>query len=342
MADDALPRWRDPQWQRIAMDWTGRGLAELGCDVTGEPEQVKARPWSTVFRVPTTRGPFWFKANARGLAHEAALVEALSRWVPDRVLAPLRVDADQGWLLLPDGGRTLREAQGGTTDLAHWERILVEYAQLQRSVAPFAAEMLALGVPDNRPDALPAVLEDLLTDADALLLDQPSGMTGAQLAEQRAAAPSYARMCAELAAIGIPPSVQHDDLHDANVFVPADESEPYRVFDWGDATVAHPFASLLVSLRVLCDLANLAPGSPPVLHLRDAYLEVWSAEHDIKDLRQACRLAVRVGAVGRAANWRRALLEATPAGRAQWGDGVPGWLLELNEPTPVEPGPPVG
>ena len=74
----------------------------------------------------------------------------------------------------------------------------------------------------------------------------------------------------------------------------------------------------------------------PLLRLRDAYLEPWTGDHDRTTLEEACRLALRVGCVLRADCYRRAQLEATPAGREEFGDGVPGWLSEHVAPTPVE------
>ena len=46
--------------------------------------------------------------------HEAAPVDVLARRAPEHVLAPLAVDAERGWLLLPDGGRTLRAVEGAS------------------------------------------------------------------------------------------------------------------------------------------------------------------------------------------------------------------------------------
>jgi hypothetical protein len=44
--------------------------------------------------------------------------------------------------------------------------------------------------------------------------------------------PRVTEACAELAALGIPATIDHSDLHDAQVFVdPAGD----RFFDWGDA-----------------------------------------------------------------------------------------------------------
>ncbi len=104
------------------------------------------------------------------------------------------------------------------------------------------------------------------------------------------------------------------------------------VFDFGDAVVGHPFTSLLAALRSAAHHLDLAPGSPGLTRLRDAYLEPWTAEHTRADLDRAVELAVRVGTVSRADAWRRALIGAPPQGVAEFADAVPGWLLEEFEP----------
>jgi hypothetical protein len=330
------PKWLDADWRASALSWVSARLDEQGRSVVGEVEQPHIYPWSTVFRVPTADGPVWFKANARGTAYESRLLPALGRWCPDRVLAPLAVDAERGWLLLPDGGTTLRAAEGGKTDLRHWERVLVEYAEMQRLLAPRADDMVHLGVPDLRPATLPDQLADLLADEDAFLVERPDALSVEQLAGLRAGQERFRRWCEELAATGIPATLQHDDLHDGNVFVPYDGSGPYRVFDWGDASVAHPFTTLLVTLRVVTDRLDLPNGAPELFRLRDSYLEPWTAEHDRETLVEACRLALLTGPVGRALSWRRSLLDATPSARARHGEGIPGWLAEIGEPSSLD------
>jgi hypothetical protein len=307
--------------------------------VRGEVEQPHIYPWSTVLRVPTTEGVVWFKANARGTAYEVPLLTALGGWCPDRVLVPLAADTERGWLLLPDGGMTLRAAQGGQTDLAHWERVLVEYAEMQRLLSARVDEIVAVGVPDLRPAALPGHLADLLTDEPVLMIDEPDGITAADLARLRSEQDRFAQWCGELAATGVPASLQHDDLHDGNVFVPYDGVGPYRVFDWGDASVAHPFATLLVTLRVVAYRLDLPNGAPELLRLRDAYVEPWTGEHDRATLVEACRLALLTGPVSRAMSWRRSLLDATPSARARYGEGVPGWLVDVGAPGSLDPDP---
>ena len=72
------------------------------------------------------------------------------------------------------------------------------------------------------------------------LLDDPA--VRADLGPDRAAAvtavvPEFARWCEELAADGIGASLQHDDLHDGNVFAAAD---PTRARPTGSSTGATP------------------------------------------------------------------------------------------------------
>ncbi len=51
-----------------------------------------------------------------------------------------------------------------------WEALLPRYAELQIELAPRADELLELGVPDHRIEAMPAQLQRVLADESALLL----------------------------------------------------------------------------------------------------------------------------------------------------------------------------
>ena len=99
---------------------------------------------------------------AQGERSGAVVRGPAARGVPragvERVVLPLAVHAERPWILSDDAGPTLRQtrpAGDGDHDLGAWERILPEYAQLQRSVEgdDAVAAMLAAGVPDGRPAA---------------------------------------------------------------------------------------------------------------------------------------------------------------------------------------------
>ncbi|MER6593496.1 phosphotransferase [Micromonospora purpureochromogenes] len=332
MTETSTPRtdWADPHWQATALEWVADRLDRSGRRVTG-PVEPRVRPWSLVWRVPTDNGDVWFKANNPGTRHEAGLLAELARLTPDRVLHPIAVDTGRGWSLLPDGGPSLRDTLAAEPDLSRWERLLPGYAALQLTVAPHAQRLLALGVPDHRPAGLPERFEVLLDDEEALLLGAENGMDPELHQRLRAYRGEFEALCGRLADFGVPASIQHDDLHDGNVFVAADG---YRFFDWGDASVAHPFGTLLVALRSVAYAGELSADDPALLRLRDAYLEAWTDRYDRAALREAAELAMRVTTVSRALSWQRALVTSDPA-RAEYAEAVPGWLGELFAPLPV-------
>ena len=176
---------------------------------------------------------------------------------------------------------------------------------------------------------MPGRLAGLLGDPEVLLVGQPAGLTHDQLRDLHALEDRYVGWCARLDAADIPPSIEHGDLHDGNVFV---TSSGHAIFDWGDACVTHPFAGLLVALNAIAYRFHLEPGAAELVRLRDAYLEPWADGGGQTDLAEVLRLATRVHKVGRAVSWNRALSSVPPAERGEYGDAVPGWLLELFEP----------
>ncbi|MDG4806798.1 aminoglycoside phosphotransferase family protein [Micromonospora sp. WMMD1120] len=316
--------WSSEQWQVRARSWVDAQVSQAGRRVVGQVES-RVRPWSLVWRVPTDDGPVWFKANNPGTTHEAVLIATLAEVAPDRVLTPIAVDPAQGWSLLPDGGESLRDVLGRDSDLTHWERALPGYAALQLASARRADELVARGVPDHRPEVLAGLLVELLDDRRSLLIGAEGGLSPEVYERLRAAAPSYAERCRRLADLGIPATVQHDDLHDGNVFAGV---YGYRYFDWGDASVAHPFGTLLVTLRAIRHDRRLAADDARLARLRDAYLEAWTDRYDRRTLVAAADLAISLGPVSRSLSWRRALDTADPA-RGEFVDAVPGWLAEL-------------
>jgi hypothetical protein len=307
---------RESEW-REAQEWITMTLAQRGTPATGEIAVDRQRPWSTVARVPTAGAQVWFKRNNPATAYEAGLARALASLVPHQVVTPIAVDAARGWQLLPDAGRTLRSVAAGGFDAAHWEDLLVRYAHLQLSLAPHAGDLVALGVPDLRPELLPGLFAGLLDDPSVR-----SGLAEGAYDRLRAFEGEYAKLCELLAGSAVGVSVQHDDLHDGNVLV--DDAGQWRFFDFGDASVAHPFGTLLVTLRVV---RSQGGDEAVVARLRDAYLSCWDG--DLAELREVADAAIRVSAVSRSLAWQRALVGADAAALGEFADAVPGWLEEL-------------
>jgi len=325
--ETARTRWIDPAWHAEVLAWIEARLAERGSRVTWPMTQPHIRPWSTAISIPTDTGPVWFKAAGPGNAFEAALVSAMATWKTPGILEPIAVELERGWLLLPDGGARLRDVTAGGPGVDHWARILPEWASIQRGLAAHSDDLIALGVPDLHPAKLPDRLAALCEDPEVILRDNDR-------ARLRKLLPEYAEWCTELDSIGIAASLQHDDLHDGNVFV-GDRGD--RIFDWGDASVAHPFGTLLVTFRSIVNrgLGDEAATGRALDRLRDAYLEAWTDEHAIADLRRATPLAMRVAIVGRSLSWQRALRGIPMEDRGEWAGTVGGWLMDLFEPNLV-------
>jgi hypothetical protein len=277
-------RWAEPGWLGEAEAWI-RERAE----VTGPLDQFHVRWWSTVIRVPSRGGDVYFKAVAPGFMFEPALTARLFDLKPDRVTPIVDIDAARGWMLMRDAGQRLRELVVSPADLLHWELALPRYAELQIAAAPLADELLRLGVPDARLSVLPGQLR-------AVLADPVRGLTPAEQERALDTVPEFEALCRELASYGFEETIDHNDLHDGQVFF---RNGGYLFFDWGDSCVSHPFHTLTVTLRATAARLDLEPGGPELRRLRDAYLEPFG------DAREAAGLAYRTGTVARALAWDR-------------------------------------
>jgi hypothetical protein len=308
-------------------------LAGLGRRITGIAEQPHVRPWSTALRIPTRQGLVWFKASGPGTAYECPLLAILGARGVEHVLLPLAIHPDRPWLLFEDGGPTMRATRPdgtGDHDLAAWERILIEYAAIQRSLESAAAteEMLAAGVPDSRPARLVGEMERLLHDDIVWARVAPDEAELAAVARRRltGSLDEVRETAVVLASAGIAVSIQHDDLHSANILIgPAGD----RIFDWGDASVAHPFGTLTATFNSIANKTGLGLDDPAFARLRDVYTEAWTDVLPRDVLTRTTVLARGFACIGKALAWERALDGLEPDEMDGFGDSVAGWLMEF-------------
>jgi hypothetical protein len=259
-------------------------LCGHGVDPTGPIETVHERPWSTVLRVPTRDGDLFLKQEQPLQEYEIPLTVALySRW-PDRVPEVVAADTDRAWLLLCDGGT--RIADSGDFDV--FPRALALYGELQVGEVAHVEELLGFGLRDLRLPVVAAAYEPFF--------ERDHGLEPDEVARLLALAPRFHELCAELDVLGLPASIQHDDLHQWNVFVRGDR---VALYDWGDSSVAFPLWSWLKPY-----LAVVEEGLDPE-PLRVAYLGPWQAYATDAQLRRALELAVPTGLFPYAAQIRR-------------------------------------
>ena len=195
-------------------------------------------------------------------------------------------------MLMADAGERLRELVARERSLARFLDVLPLYASVQVDLAPRAEELVALGVPDLRLAVLPAKYE--------ALLDEQSTRLGEDEERLRAKVPWVREASEELAAFGIPETIEHDDFHDGQIFV---KDGRYLLLDWGDACVSHPFFTLAVTLEgVIAWGVDDVENSEDIAPYRDAYLGPFAAYGTQAELERAVELALRLGWVCRAVN----------------------------------------
>jgi hypothetical protein len=243
-----------------------RAWIEREVTVTGEIEQRHVRLWSTALWVPTADGPVWFKAAREGFAYEARILEVLVPLAPDILPEVVAARPEAGWLLLRDAGDRAREHR------IDWAPLVRRYAELQIASIPHAEDLLEAGIVDNREPAVERLFE-YLTPATAERL--------------RARMLEVEERLARLAASPLPATVEHNDLHDGNVF---SRDGRARILDWGDAALAHPFFTLTVEED---------PGA------RHAYLEPWAELYPRERLLADVEDVVALRSLLRAVTWDR-------------------------------------
>lgn len=293
----SVAQWTDQATIAEAHAWLREVAAAHGRRVNAEITQPHVRPWSTVFRAESDGGTIYLKLCGDSQAHEPALTTLLAGTARGLVPDVLAVHPERPWMLITDGGAKLRDSHHGTALLDVWIDILPRYAELQRAFIGREDELLATGTPDHRLDRLPGELASVIADERVFAALDRLASTHEEL---RAILPVLGGLCDELAALGIGPTIEHDDLHDGNVLTRDGRTV---VFDWGDACVTHPFLSLWIVQRAAAHRAGLDEQDSAIIRLRDAYLEPWGAVAPAHELRRAAKIGARLGSVTRALCW---------------------------------------
>jgi len=294
-----------------AATWIDERLARAGSFRTGPLESVRVRPWGEVARAETDRGTVWLKAPGRTTAFEVPLYDLLARRIPDLILDPIAIDPGRGWVLLPEGGQPLGETSEGEELAAGMRAAVARYAGVQRQLSDDVDELIAIGVEDMRPQAMPARFDQALAAGERYAEELGNDHDRASLDRIRAERERFEALCDDLAKRPGGASLDHNDLHPWNVLGNPREPESLRFYDWGDSVVAHPFAAMLVPLGFA---ARRSPEE--LVRARNAYLAEFRDLGSHGELVETLELACRVAKVARALIWERALLAGPAAERS--------------------------
>lgn len=312
--------WQGAEFAQELAAWVGGVVGPVR-----SLEHVKLRVWASVWVVETEDRRYFAKQNCALQAFEAALVDTLAELAPDRIVPVAAADHDRGLLLTVDQGQVLGES-AADDDLDVWERVLVAGAELQRELAPHVDRLAGLGVATLAPQDAPAYLEQRLDELASFPDDDPRALPGEEASALTALLPTVRGWADEVAALGLPITLNHNDLHENNVFA---VDSTLRFFDFADSLLTEPLGVLLIPLNVLSRRLDAGPDDPRLWRLADAALEVWSDRASMAELRTALPAALQLARLGRTESWARCCASMTDAELAEWGNTVPRWLATL-------------
>lgn len=290
--DDSRLPWLQPAWRANADAWIAAQLAEQGVEQTAPVEQFRARPWSTVMRVPVTAGVLYFKEPVAVQGYEATLTAWLAGRHPSALPPVLVADTATHRLLLGDAGVKLGDVEDQAAYIDAWRRALADVATIQLASADEVDHLLALGVPDRRLAVLPVQYQSLLDHEEPTLRAGQDGLTPKEVASLRALESDLGERCVRLADIGVPETIQHNDLHDSNIFVRAGD---VVLADWADACVSHPFTMVGEMFGTIVRRRAIDAHGPVLAALRQSYLRRFTRFADADALERAARLAAPLG-----------------------------------------------
>jgi hypothetical protein len=277
--------WERLGWWSEASAWVRAQLIALGTHDEPTIEQIRCWEFSCVVRVRTSAAEWYFKALPTSYAGEPRLTRLLAEDEPRLIPEVVAVEPVRRWMLMRACAGAVLE---GVVAPGGWHRAAAGYARLQINWQTRTDELRGVGCGVRTLEQLGRQATALLADTNALLVGQPEGLTADEATQLDDLAGRVPLLCEALAELDLPLSIDHGDLWPSNVFVRRREC---RIIDWTDASIAHPFLSLLpLQVGLHFDPRRVrVPGAAE--RLRDAYLQPWTAVRPLPQLVDAFELS---------------------------------------------------
>lgn len=274
------PAWFHPGWYDEVDAWIDHSLAARRRVRTGPTVPAKVWSLSAVLRVPCDPAPVWFKASCRHFHAEPALTRLVGGMLPEHTPPVVAADEERAWLLMDEmSGADEEQSEAPPEGLGPAAARIV--ATLQLRSLEHLEEIEDAGVPVRGLTETWHGFEEIL--AGSIELDE---LTPEELATARAHRGEVRAVFDELAALGLPETLVHGDLHPGNV---AHHGEALMLYDWSDAAVSHPFLDAVHLLQRIPELEKDAT--------RDAYAGPWRAAYPDVDVARGLELAAQVNTI---------------------------------------------
>ena len=257
-----------------------------------EITEVKKTDFSLVLLVPVNTGNLYFKATRSSTRHEAAISRYFHTMYPGKSTDILRIQETEGWLLMKElGGVPIRQLK----DKEIWKAAITEYAQLQVSEISNIDGLSRMNVPNR---TLSILKKDIIQHLEDMC---DTGLNAEEKEAVMSLQPELLAMCDELEQLVPVHSIDHGDLHSANIqYV----NGKLVFLDWGDSSITHPFFSTRVFWNSLFELVdNDSDWLKVIDEFRPYYLKAWTAIAPLEKLERALRISDQLGCIHRAISW---------------------------------------
>jgi len=312
--------WWQPGFAQASLGWLEQTAPAIGAGRVTAVEQLRCWEFAWLVRVTTEQGSWYLKCSPPPLDIEADIVERLAEIRPQNVphLAA-RYRAGSGFLMPAYSGPLLSACDRP----AAWIDTAAEFARLQVSAIDATSDLVARGVPRRTSADLHAGIAELF-GGQMNDMQRRAGIRDNEIETLRDALPRFSEMIGELDRLGVPLSIDHGDLWAPNVIIGAGGP---RFLDWSDASIGHPFFSMLPLLTADAITAPLERDPRLRTRMRQAYLEPWQRLLGTNSLLRAWKLARPLAALQLAASYCQRILPLVDTEHQVYR--TLGWFLRL-------------
>jgi hypothetical protein len=290
--------------QSACLTWGEQHLSEIGRTEPLAITLVKRRAWSTVWKLEGPSGRFYLKHAAPGFDVEAPLLGVLSNWRPASIVELIALDSKRGWILTHDAGRMLHDVMFDDPESGrdHLRSILLAYAQLQVDCQQPGAPPLVPLLEDRSPAAMSRSFAAIVADDEILTA---GGATTDDLAHRSRWLEKAGGLCRELAALNLPLTLEHGDLHTSNIMISVD-GRP-RIADWGDACWATPLHGLVMCMDDIAGRHKIAHDDSWFGQLIEDHIDTWRRAGSKCDFYRALHITRTLVPVSGLLQWSRGI-----------------------------------
>jgi len=302
------PSWNHVPWSKStffgrATKWINEKVAQTGATVLGAPIQIRTWALSCVLRVETNNGTLYFKALPDFFGHEPVLAKYLVEHFPKYFVDVVAIDASQHWMLMKEYAGSEPETY------EHWHDILKAMTEIQSHYNGRLDELVSLGCSDRRLERLPELLKPVSDELKQPHMLEFYGVNEEEAEELGRRLHLLPELCRHLESCGIAETLIHGDLWGPNTIVRDTKSDKAPlIFDWTDASVAHPFLDIYISTT---SEKNEAKRSAQ----RQAHIDVWSEYFPREQVVKALEISEQVAPYYFVLAWRNVQLNAPEQSR---------------------------